>query len=286
MSGLIQLRKSVGFTLVEMVMVIIILGILVLGVSSFVILGTRIFVESTSVDQVLSQSRFVVERMTREIRNAVPNSLRVTNTTTYQCMEFMPIQASASYIELPIAPGMASKTGTIMAPSQGIDTDHRMLVYPLTPEHIFSALDKAIEGRLLRVKEYDDKTNTVTFGSATKELAMRFSEASPRNRYFMVNNAVSYCFFVNGNIRRYEGYKLNATQPVPGGKINAKGKMGDGVLMAEDVVITTTTTTTNWPISYTPGTLSNNAVVQLTPKFEVNGQAFQYQHQVQVVNVP
>ena len=55
-----------GVTLVEMVTVILILGILVVGVSSFIIFGTRIFVESSSVDQVLSQSRFAVERMTRE----------------------------------------------------------------------------------------------------------------------------------------------------------------------------------------------------------------------------
>ncbi len=277
MSGLRQLRKSVGFTLVEMVMVIIILGILVLGVSSFVILGTRIFVESTSVDQVLSQSRFAIERMTREFRNAVPNSLRVTQSpVTFQCIEFVPIQSSASYIDLPIAPEVASETGIINTPSLGINNAHRMLVYPLTPDHIYSASSTATEGRLLRVKEYDGTTNTVTFGSATKELAMRFSEASPRNRFFMINKAVSYCFFTNGDVRRYEGYSMfNTAQPAP-------GDMGDGVLMAEDVVIGTG----GWPVSYTPGSLTNNAVVQLTPKFAVNGQEFQYQHQVQVVNVP
>lgn len=270
MSGLRQLRKSDGFTLVEMVMVIIILGVLVLGVSSFVILGTRIFVESTSVDQVLSQSRFAIERMTREIRNAVPNSLRVTQTPgTVQCIEFVPIQASASYIGLPTAPDVAKNTGTVMTPSLGINIDHRMLVYPLTPTHIYSAAPAASEGRLLDIEKVEG--NTVTF-----DRAVRFSEASPRNRYFMVNNAVSYCFFVNGNIRRYEGYDMfNTDQPAP-------AAMGDGVLMAEDVVIGTG----GWPISYTPGTLSNNAVVQLTPKFMVNGQEFQYQHQVQVVNVP
>jgi len=272
MSALGQLRKNVGFTLVEMVMVIIILGVLVLGVSSFVILGTRIFVESTSVDQVLSQSRFAMERMTREIRNAVPNTLRVTaNPGTFQCIEFVPIQASGSYLELPIAPDVTSKKGTIVTPSQGIDTDHRMLVYPLTPEHIYSASATATEGRLLGVKKYKKTTNKVTFDSA-----VRFSEASPRNRFFMINNAVSYCFFTNGDIRRYADYDLfNTEQPAP-------VAMGTGVLMAENMVISTA----GWPISYTPGTLSNNAVVQLTPRFVVNGQEFQYQHQVQVVNVP
>ncbi|WP_299790269.1 PilW family protein [uncultured Shewanella sp.] len=276
MSAPRQPRKSGGFTLVEMVMVIIILGVLVLGVSSFVIMGTRIFVESTSVDQVLGQSRFAIERMTREIRNAVPNSLRVSNTATAQCIEFVPIQSSASYITLPIAPEVASKTGIINTPALGINTAHRMLVYPLTPAHIFSASPTATEGRLLSIKEYDAATNTVTFGSTTQELAMRFSEASPKNRFFMINDAVSYCFFTNGDVRRYQGYSMfNATQPTP-------GDMGNGVLMAEGVV----TGTGTWPINYTPGSLTNNAVVQLTPKFMVNGQEFQYQHQVQVVNVP
>ncbi|BAJ00270.1 PilW family protein [Shewanella violacea] len=266
--------KSSGFTLVEMVTVIIILGVMMLGVSSFVIIGTRIFVDSTSVDQVLSQSRFVIERMTREIRNAVPNSLRVTeNPVSFQCIEFVPIQASASYLDLPISPGVASETGIVMTPSQGINLEHRMLVYPLQISHIYSATPTASEGRLFDIDEYDDTTNTVTF-----DHAVRFSEASPRSRFFMVDQAVSYCFFANGNIRRYTGYDMfNDDQPTP----TDMGGDASSALMAENVVIDG-----SWPILYTPGTLINNAVVQLTPQFEVNEQEFQYQHQVQVVNVP
>ena len=270
--------KSSGFTLVEMVMVIIILGVMVLGISSFVILGTRIFVESTSVDQVLSQSRFVMERMTRELRNAVPNSLRVTiNPATFQCIEFVPIQASASYLDIPISPGAASETGIVMTPSQGINATHRMLVYPLQPGHIYSATPTGAQSRLLDITSFvpDIAPNT---GTVTFDRLVRYSEASPRSRYFLVDNAVSYCFFVNGDIRRYQGYNIfNATQPTP----VQMGGDASSALMAENVVINGA-----WPISYTPGTLANSAVVQLTPQFEVNGQAFQYQHQVQVVNVP
>ncbi|MCU7376323.1 type II secretion system protein [Paucibacter sp. O1-1] len=92
--------KTAGFTLIEMVTVILILGIVIVGVSSFVIFGTRIFVESSAVDQVLSQSRFGIERMTRDIRRAVPNSIRVLTATdgSYQCIELLPISASTSYL--------------------------------------------------------------------------------------------------------------------------------------------------------------------------------------------
>lgn len=263
-------RQHSGFTLVEMVTVIIILGILAVGVSSFVILGTRIFIESTSVDQVLSQSRFAIERMTRELRNALPNSIRVTPvSTTYQCIEYVPIMSSASYLQLPIAPGEAAANGSIMQPSQAIDETHKMVVYPLTAEHVYGATPAETTGRMFDIKQVNG--SLVEF-----HRAVRFDEASPQRRYFTVTGPVSYCFLASGEVRRYSGYDFSAAQPSP-------AQMGAGVLMAENVV---NNVASDAPIRYTPGTLMNNAVVQLSPLFEVNGQTFQYQHQVQVINVP
>ena len=53
--------------------------------------------------------------------------------------------------------------------------------------------------------------------------------------------------------------------------------------MAENIV---NTIAANNPMTYTPGTLQNNAMVHLNPLFDVQGQALQYHHQVQVINVP
>ncbi|ASJ95449.1 PilW family protein [Shewanella marisflavi] len=258
-----------GFTLVEMVTVIIILGILVVGVSSFVILGTRIFVESSSVDQVLSQSRFVIERMTRELRNALPNSIRVGSSSNAQCIEFMPITASASYISLPIAPDSAASSGSVMLPAQGVNLNHKIVVYPLSPGQIYQDTPSTTQGRIFNVKQLSG--NQLEFDNP-----LRFDEASPQRRYFMVNGAVSYCFLGSGDIRRYDGYGVQNSQPTP-------SQMGAGALMGQHVV---NNLSSEAPIHYTPGTLTNNAVVQLSPRFEVNGQTFQYQHQVQVINVP
>ncbi len=234
------------------------------------VLGTRIFIESTSVDQVLSQSRFAIERITRELRNALPNSLRVTAASDYQCLEFVPIVASSSYLELPFSSDLASDSGSLMPPSTAINRADKLVVYPLTASQIYASSPAGSTGRMFNIKSFAED------GSVEFERDVQFAQASPKQRYFVVSDALSYCFFSSGEIRRYSGYGLLTNQPAP-------SVMGDGVLMAESLV---NNILLQPPIALTPSSLINNAVVQLSPKFEVNGQSFQYQHQVQVINVP
>lgn len=209
-----------GFTLVELVTVILILGILVVGVSSFIIFGTRIFVDSTAVDRVLGSSRFVMERLSRELRNAVPSSLRLQSSSQLQCLEFLPITASGSYLSLPLAPDVQADTATVFAPATAISASEQLLVYPLTNAEIYGsgsnkrhAIDKVVlNGSLL----------TLQFAAA-----VNFAEASPAKRFYVAGQPVSYCFSpVNGSIRRYSNYGYHASQPLP-------DTMGTGALMAE-----------------------------------------------------
>lgn len=266
-------KQSRGFTLVEMVTVIIILGILAIGVSSFIIFGTKIFINSTSVSQVLSQSRFVMERMTRELRNAVPNSLRVNDgdNKTWQCLEFTPIISSSTYLSMPINPLPASAQGTVV-PSAGVKPGNNLLIYPLSPVDVYG----------------DDQQRfpieSVNAGTVTFSEPIQFKQSSPRLRYFTTQNPISYCFFADGNIKRYSDYGIYANQPTPAqmdlGVINGRSVlMGQGLSMlvnGQSVL----------PISIKPATLQNNAMVILTPTFKVNGETFKYQQQVQVINVP
>ena len=271
-----------GFTLVEMVTVILILGILVVGVSSFIIFGTRIFVESSSVDQVLSQSRFAVERMTRELRSALPNSVRLnSDSLTYQCVEFVPIEASTTYLTMPIIPAAAASTGIVILDrnqdENKISENQFAWIYPLVDADVYSSA---------RQKRAQVKTPPLTLANQvtlTFTAPTRFAEASPRQRIYFGSSPVSYCFEkgASGNdlqIVRYAGYNFNTVQPNP-------ATMGTGVLMAQSVA-NVLNNGADLPLILTPSSLVNNAMVHLQPRFNVNGETFQYRHQVQVINVP
>jgi len=268
--------KIAGFTLIEMVTVILILGIIVVGISSFVVFGTRIFVESSAVDQVLSQSRFGIERMTRDIRRAVPNSMRVLTATdgSYQCLELLPISASTSYIDAPFFPQPVQNTLTAIKSVRSINAAQSVLIYPLTASEVYNP--QGLTAKRFLVQSVAESGDLLTI-SLTQSI--RFTEASPLKRLYVAQSPLSYCFINtagNVDIRLYQQYGYKAVQPSP-------ADMGNGVLMAQNI---TNTLTINPAIILTPATLVTNAIVHLQPRFRVNGETFQYQHQVQVMNVP
>jgi len=268
--------KIVGFTLIEMVTVILILGIIVVGISSFVVFGTRIFVESSAVDQVLSQSRFGIERMTRDIRRAVPNSMRVLTATdgSYQCLELLPISASTSYIDAPFFPQPVQNTLTAIKSVRSINAAQSVLIYPLTASEVYNP--QGLTAKRFLVQSVAESGDLLTI-SLTQSI--RFTEASPLKRLYVAQSPLSYCFINtagNVDLRLYQQYGYKAVQPSP-------ADMGNGVLMAQNI---TNTLTINPAIILTPATLVTNAIVHLQPRFRVNGETFQYQHQVQVMNVP
>ncbi|MCT7942656.1 PilW family protein [Shewanella holmiensis] len=270
-------KQTQGFTLVEMVTVILILGIIVVGVSSFVIFGTRIFVESSAVDQVLSQSRFGVERMTRDIRSALPNSTRLITAVdgSYQCIEFVPIAASTSYVSAPIAPAPASNAVSAIATNQTIAAGQWAMIYPLTATEIYNPTGSIAKRFLIaNVATIADQVNI------TLAASVRFTEDSPLKRLFLVAQPISYCVEKqpNGtsNLKRYANYGYRTAQPSP-------SIMANGVIMAQNII---NNLQVEPAIVLTPSSLITNAIVHVEPRFSVNGESFKYQHQVQVINVP
>ncbi|MGR3237827.1 PilW family protein [Vibrio vulnificus] len=85
--------SSRGFTLVEMVLTLIVGSILVLGIAGFVELGTKGYADSVDRQRIQTQAQFVLEKLSREFRHAVPNSFGDSGN----CLSFYPIVYSGFY---------------------------------------------------------------------------------------------------------------------------------------------------------------------------------------------
>ncbi|MCU8202702.1 prepilin-type N-terminal cleavage/methylation domain-containing protein [Vibrio vulnificus] len=85
--------SSRGFTLVEMVLTLIVGSILVLGIAGFVELGTKGYADSLDRQRIQTQAQFVLEKLSREFRHAVPNSF----SDSGNCLSFYPIVYSGFY---------------------------------------------------------------------------------------------------------------------------------------------------------------------------------------------
>ncbi|RLV59036.1 type II secretion system protein [Parashewanella curva] len=274
-------NKAVGFTLIELVTVIIILGIVLVGVSSFITFGTRIFVDSTSVEQVLGESRFAIQRMTRELRTALPNSVRVnTDNSSYQCIEFVPTVTSTSYIQIPFE--SSSNTATIFrdAPNTkifGFDIQ-RAYVYPINADEVYiTNTQNSIAASVSWVTGTNNSpTLSLTFNSPT-----RFKYSSPQKRMYLTTNPVTYC--VSGtplSIQRYSDYGFIIALPTP------QNRSVRSVSVVAQSIINDISDASDRPFNLLPSTLRHSGIIQMNLRFQVLGQSMSYQHQVQVPNVP
>jgi len=91
------LRKShSGFTLVEMIIVIVITGIIGGIVAMFIKAPVQGYVDSARRAELTDIADTAVRRMARDIRSAVPNSVRFSNCTA-PCVEFIPTKDGGRY---------------------------------------------------------------------------------------------------------------------------------------------------------------------------------------------
>jgi MSHA biogenesis protein MshO len=101
-----------GFTLIELMTVMVILGVIASFSTSFVTKTMRNFTSVSQKNSLLAESRLASEYMVRRLRNALPYSVRVINDGS--CVEFMPIVASGLYLmPLPSSVNGALAIGSI-----------------------------------------------------------------------------------------------------------------------------------------------------------------------------
>ena len=285
-----------GFTLVEIIVVIVVLGIVAGITTRFFNTSMQTYTGTELRDALSRTGRISIERVNRELRNAVPNTVRVDASGT--CVEFLPLVASALYQDqnvtygtgtasalAPVAPAAAADRFDVFdlafTPSAG--AAYYVLVYPYGPGSGAGDPWQAADPGPLAAFQGFDTAPALPAGVRRVVLAAthRFLRHSPRRRVFIAGGPVSFCV-VGNRLLRYSGYALSAAQPVP---------PPGGQVLAEDIQTADPEIPMGSVFAYSGPTLTRNATVVLDFRFMRpdhlgNAEWVRMSHEVQIRNVP
>jgi len=295
------MRRHQGFTLVELIVVITLLGIISLVTVGFITSTVQGYADLTRRDQLSSAARVAVERMARELRNALPNSIRVAD----DCIEFIPALAASRYLTLPLTSASNAFSSVPFATQPELG---RVAVYPIDTNTADEPLRPAGQNPIYDIDQGDSATiaiisppiNTSTVlnaASGAVDVVLtsnhRFPAEAPSKRYFIVDEPVSFCV-VGSDLYRFQGtsgsaYTYALNQPT-GGTLFTNLAEPQKALLASDVV----SPVDNNVFTYSGATLLRNGIVlfdlfvedqQLTSADRTR-ENIRVQFEVQIKNAP
>lgn len=262
--------KTQGFTLVELIAVIVILGVVAAMGSGFLITVTDSYHKAQMRAKLITKGRVVTEQISRQLRVALPNSLRLS--ASGNCIEFLPTVAGATYMgELPDSVNGAPRVSNITTAPFIVDmgTGRHAVVGALSSSEIYTT--GATAGRVSITALTGGPHTSIALSSSH-----RFNRNSINQRVFVVDDPIRFCYDSGSNrMLRYSGYGLSTSaisDVAPGGAIQT--------VMANDVTASATV------FRLSPGSEDRNTAVLFSLNFTQNDEQILLNHKVVVRNVP
>ena len=217
-----------GFTLIEMVLVIVVGGIVAAMTVSILTLPINAYVDSARRATLTDVAESALRRMQRDIRRALPNSIRISSDG--QSLELLHIVDGGRYrakLAVDASGALISGGGNILdftlndtsfavlGTLQNFDNitrgSDRIVIYPLDASSASYA--------------YTVANSTVTDVASTADnlefAALQFPLASPQQRFFVIDTPVTYRCDTSAGIPenrvliRYQDYNIQEVQPEP-----------------------------------------------------------------------
>jgi len=280
-------HRSAGFTLIEIVMVIVIIGIISGMVAVFVVKPVQGYIDAVHRAELTDSADVALRRLTRDVRLALPNSLRVMTSGGNHYIEFIMTTNGGRYRDTSdgstagnfLSWTSANLTFDVLGPmpsSPALAVNDYIVVYNLgtgyAPADAYAAADPCTNCN--RAKVSGISANVVTL--STNPFAGQSPPLpSPNARFQIVpggTKAVTYVCPTTtaGNLSRYANYGFNAAQAVPSGTPST---------LAANATCT---------VDYTPTATGRNGLLYIELKLidTTNGESVTLFQQIHVDNAP
>lgn len=251
-----------GFTLIEVITVIVILSIVAVLGTKFVVDSTKSYQATQTRSRLVNTGRQAVERMSRQLRVALPNSVRITNVAAgTACVEFMPISSGGNYISaVPDAVNGAAATSAINVAPHTID---------------FGAAQYVSIGAMGSAEIYGVSPGSrATLTSRTAILlnlsaAKTWQRNSLKRRFYLLDFPQAFCVVAN-QLRFYDNQDATSASVNTGSAYS---------ILADNLSAAT-------PFALTAGSENKNVDVLLNMTFTNNGESVVFNQSVMIRNVP
>ena len=283
--------QSAGFTLIELVVTITI-TVIVASFGAFMISGpVSGFTDQARRAELVDSAESSLRRIGRDVRRALPNSVRITTNGTITALELLNVVEGVRYRAGPppgdanarlifnTADGAFNSIGLFNAIAKPFSsTTHYLSVYNVG---VAGANAYELANVITPAGTQIDIDAAAEAGEDNVQLDpwFQFAYPSPRQRIYLIDTPVSFlCDTATGNLTRYAGYAIATNQANRDSAAELLAAGGVAALMSDNLTACTFT--------FTPGTAQRDGLVTMSLTVADAGESIVLLQQAHIDNVP